>query len=137
MEVGKAFAENGLSQQAHQSFTEALTMAKSKAGTKAATTLKIMKEYANFLRKQGKTEESSNYEAQADYSVLNGTDDKPIGTAKVETDGTVLLSLNADGPEFHGHASIAYAPSNEKYSEIILHLGAMKPGEIGVVLPWK
>lgn len=62
-------------------------------------------------------------------------DEKPIGVATKDEDGTIHLRLRAHGP-VHGETTITYGPKDPQYKEISDHLGGIKPGETKQVKPW-
>jgi hypothetical protein len=68
------------------------------------------------------------------------TDDaanRPIGSATMMPDGTLVLDLVAEGPEGEiGIARILRDASHPRYAAWIEHLGGMKPGEEKIVPPW-
>jgi len=60
-----------------------------------------------------------------------------IGTARMETDGTIVLDLRAEGPGgIVGHGRLRYAPDHARYAEVLAHLGGLSPGETKSVAPW-
>ena len=60
-----------------------------------------------------------------------------IGTATMADDGTIILDLRAEGQEGTvGDARLVYPPTDTRYSEILSHLGGLRPGETKQVLPW-
>jgi hypothetical protein len=77
-------------------------------------------------------------------SKKNGTpaDRKPekdtaIGTATMTKDGTIILHLRSK--EAHGtiaEARLVYRKSDKHYSEVLKHLGGLKPGQSKPVPPW-
>lgn len=65
-------------------------------------------------------------------------DDRTIGTARMEDDGTIVLDLRAEGPGgIEGDAQEIYPPHHKDYAEILRHLGGLQPGETKFVPPWK
>jgi len=64
-------------------------------------------------------------------------DDRPIGTAKMESDGTIVLDLIAEAGSSRGHARFTYSRTDKEYDEIISHLGELEPGEEKIVPPWE
>jgi hypothetical protein len=62
-------------------------------------------------------------------------DDKPIGTATKDEDGTIHLHLRARGP-VAGETTITYGPKDPQYKEINNHLGGINAGETKQVKPW-
>lgn len=64
-------------------------------------------------------------------------DDPPsIGAATMETDGTVVLTLRAEGPGTLGDATLRYPPDHPRYRAIRDHIGNIAPGEEKPVPPW-
>jgi len=59
----------------------------------------------------------------------------PVGTAKLEEDGTLVLTLYTRGP-MHGQTQKKYAKDDPKREEILKHVGGLKPGEEKLVPPW-
>jgi hypothetical protein len=67
------------------------------------------------------------------------TDDanRPIGSATMTEDGTLVLDLVAEGPGgLRGIARILRPPSHPRYAAWIEHLGGIRPGEEKLVPPW-
>jgi hypothetical protein len=61
-----------------------------------------------------------------------------IGTAKMESDGTLVLFLRAEGyGGIIGHATITVPPSDPRYRSYLDHIGGLKPGETKSVPPWE
>lgn len=83
-------------------------------------------------------------EARADRSISTGggsgtrmSDSPVIGTASMETDGTITLRLRAEEPAGAiGDAVLIYPPSDEHYARILDHLGGLRPGEEKPVPPF-
>ena len=64
-------------------------------------------------------------------------DERPIGTATMERDGTIILNLRAEGAGGAiGDARLAYPKGDKRYAEVLKHLGGLKPGEVKAVPPW-
>jgi hypothetical protein len=62
---------------------------------------------------------------------------RPIGTATMMEDGTLVLDLVAEGRRGErGIARILRPPSHPRYAAWIEHLGGLKTGEEKVVPPW-
>jgi hypothetical protein len=60
-----------------------------------------------------------------------------IGSAAMDPDGTIVLSLVADdGAGTIGHAMLRYPPDHGQYAEILEHLGGLEPGDSKPVPPW-
>jgi hypothetical protein len=71
----------------------------------------------------------------------NGSDDAkkaaPIGTATMTEDGTITLNLRAEGPKGTiGDGRLVYRKGDKGYSDVLKHLGGLKPGESKPVPPW-
>lgn len=65
------------------------------------------------------------------------TDEDTIGVARMERDGTVVLTLRAEGPhETIGDGVIVYPPSHDDYQYVLDHLGGLEPGEEKMVRPF-
>jgi hypothetical protein len=66
------------------------------------------------------------------------TDDRPIGSARMEPDGTLVLDLYAETPDgkSRGMAQLRKKPGEADYDKWLKHLGGMKPGEQKLVPPW-
>jgi hypothetical protein len=63
---------------------------------------------------------------------------KPIGSATMLQDGTLVLDLRAEGPGgILGDARLVYPPTHAQYADVLAHLGGMKPGEQKLVPPWE
>lgn len=60
----------------------------------------------------------------------------PIGTARMEPDGTIVLDLIARTGGATGHARIAYPPGHPDYAMMLRHLGGLRPGEVKPVAPF-
>ncbi len=60
-----------------------------------------------------------------------------IGVATMESDGTIVLQLRAEGPgPTIGDALFKYPPKDPQYAKILAHLGEIHPGESKPVPPW-
>lgn len=64
--------------------------------------------------------------------------DEPIGDAKMEPDGTIVVLLYASDPATGsiGQALFRYPPPHENYRKWLDHLGGLEPGEEKLVCPW-
>ena len=60
----------------------------------------------------------------------------PIGTARMEPDGTIVLDLTAREGGTVGHARFPYPPGHPHYEMILRHLGGLRPGESKLVPPF-
>jgi len=62
----------------------------------------------------------------------------PIGTATMLSDGTIVMELRAEGDNgLIGMATIEQRPGDgQKYIELLQHLGGIKPGESKLIPPW-
>ncbi len=56
--------------------------------------------------------------------------DSPVGTAKMEKDGTIVMTMNI------GMTQLRYPKDHPDYKKIVLHLDGLKPGESKSVPPW-
>jgi hypothetical protein len=65
-------------------------------------------------------------------------DQRPIGTATMRGDGTLVLQLRAEDPKLGilGDAQFEYPPGHPEYQETLDHLGGLKKGEEKFVPPW-
>jgi len=60
-----------------------------------------------------------------------------IGSATMQTDGTIVLQLRAtDGTGMRGDGRLTYPPGHPQYQKILAHLGGLLPGEEKPVPPW-
>ncbi len=64
-------------------------------------------------------------------------DDRPIGTATMLADGTIVLDLIAESPGARGNAQFRYPPGHPKYQRTLDHLGGLAVGEQKLVPPYK
>jgi hypothetical protein len=63
--------------------------------------------------------------------------EQPIGEAWLEPDGTLVVTLRAEGPGGAiGHAQVRTKPGEPKYERWMGHLGGVRPGEKKLVPPW-
>ena len=69
-------------------------------------------------------------------SELEGDAGRPIGSATMTQDGTLVLDLRAEAPGVLGIARLVHVPSDPRYAEWLEHLGGMQPGEQKLVPPW-
>jgi hypothetical protein len=61
----------------------------------------------------------------------------PIGTAKMATDGTIVLTLEAPNPDGTKNYGVMLFPVGHlRYTEVLEHVGGLKPGETKPVAPW-
>lgn len=63
---------------------------------------------------------------------------RPIGTAILRPDGTLVLDLIAESPDgdARGHSHFEYPPNSPDYEEIKSHIGPIAVGEEKLVNPW-
>lgn len=59
-----------------------------------------------------------------------------IGTARLETDGTLILTLHPEGPG-DAETTLRYDPHHPRYRELIAHIGNLAPGEEKPLAPWR
>ena len=59
-----------------------------------------------------------------------------IGTATLESDGTIVLRLRAETGGAMGEAMLRYPPDDPRYAEIAAHVGELEVGEWVAVRPW-
>jgi hypothetical protein len=63
--------------------------------------------------------------------------DRPMGTATMQEDGTIILNLRAEGSGGTvGEARMVYRKGDKRYSEVLKHLGGLEPGQSKTVPPW-
>lgn len=63
--------------------------------------------------------------------------EKSIGVAKMEKDGTLILMLRAESDSgIRGDAQFRYQKTDPDYNKILQHIGKIKPGETKNVPPW-
>jgi hypothetical protein len=60
----------------------------------------------------------------------------PIGTARMEPDGTILLDLVARQGAMVGSGRLTYPPGHPDHAMILRHLGGLRPGEVKPVPPF-
>jgi hypothetical protein len=60
----------------------------------------------------------------------------PIGTARMEPDGTIVLDLVARTGGTTGQGRLVYPPGHPDHAMILRHLGGLRPGEIKPVPPF-
>ncbi|MBW6400064.1 hypothetical protein KPL78_19550 [Roseomonas sp. HJA6] len=61
---------------------------------------------------------------------------EPIGTARMEADGTIILDLVARQGGTVGRGRLTYSPNHPDYDMIRRHLGEIRPGETKPVPPF-
>lgn len=60
-----------------------------------------------------------------------------IGMATMNSEGTIILDLRAEGAGgARGDARLLYPRGHKQYDEILKHLGGLRPGEKKPVPPW-
>ena len=61
-----------------------------------------------------------------------------IGTAHMNADGTIVLSLRAESPNGKdvGETQFEYKATDPYYSKILEHIGGIQKGETKLVPPW-
>lgn len=62
--------------------------------------------------------------------------DASIGVATMQSDGTIVLELRAEGPDIRGDARIVYPKDHPQYKSVLEHLGGLEPGQSKPVPPW-
>jgi hypothetical protein len=60
----------------------------------------------------------------------------PIGSARMEADGTIILDLVARQGGTTGQARLTYPPGHPDHAMILRHLGGLRPGEVKQVPPF-
>jgi len=60
----------------------------------------------------------------------------PIGTARIEADGTIVLDLVARQGATVGQGRLTYPPGHPDHAMILRHLGGLRPGEAKPVPPF-
>ncbi|CAH0228081.1 hypothetical protein [Roseomonas sp. CECT 9278] len=60
----------------------------------------------------------------------------PIGTARMEQDGTIVVDLVAREGAAVGHGRLVYPPGHPDHGMILRHLGGLRPGEVKPVPPF-
>jgi hypothetical protein len=74
--------------------------------------------------------------AAGDESVDLQSVGRPIGTATLRPDGTLVLDLIAEAPGIIGHSHLEYPPNSPDYESIKRHIGPIAVGEEKIVNPW-
>lgn len=60
-----------------------------------------------------------------------------VGQARMEKDGTIILTLRAeDESGASGNAQFRYPREHPNYTDILSHVGELEPGEEKLVRPW-
>jgi hypothetical protein len=54
----------------------------------------------------------------------------------MKEDGTLILTLRAEGPGMIGDGQFIYPPTHKQYKQVLEHLGGLRPGESKPVPPW-
>lgn len=64
--------------------------------------------------------------------------ERPIGTATLRPDGTLVLDLIAETPDgdVRGHSHFEYPPNSPDYESVKSHIGPIAVGEEKLVNPW-
>jgi len=64
--------------------------------------------------------------------------ERPIGSAMIRPDGTLVLDLVAESldGQIVGHNHFEYPPDSPDYEEIKRHIGPIAVGESKLVMPW-
>jgi hypothetical protein len=63
--------------------------------------------------------------------------ENPIGQCWMEPDGTIVLDLRRTGDGIHISMPLQrFSPSDRQYSEVLRHVGPLRPGEVKLVRPW-
>jgi len=61
----------------------------------------------------------------------------PIGTANMSADGTIVLTLEAPNPDGTKNYGVMVLPvGHPRYTEVLEHVGGLKPSETKPVAPW-
>lgn len=67
----------------------------------------------------------------------HSTEVQSIGTAVLLADGTIELTLRAEGPGgIVGDGFLVYPPTHPQYQDVRKHLGELTPGQSVPVPPW-
>jgi hypothetical protein len=67
---------------------------------------------------------------------MSNADDRPIGQATMEADGTIVIDLHPDDSGIRGIAQKRVKPTDADYEETLEHIGGLKPGEQKLMPPW-
>jgi hypothetical protein len=59
-----------------------------------------------------------------------------IGTASMDSEGTLHLRLISRGPGPEGIGHFSYKVNDPNYAKILAHIGPIGPGETCPVKPW-
>jgi hypothetical protein len=59
-----------------------------------------------------------------------------IGVAWLEEDGSIALHLTRTSDGMHVSGMLRYQPTDERYNDVLKHLGGLKPGETKPVPAW-
>ncbi len=63
---------------------------------------------------------------------------EPIGTARMDPDGTIHLQLRSMGDQgIVGDAEFIYPPGHPDYQAILKHLGGLQAGKEVAIPPWE
>lgn len=62
--------------------------------------------------------------------------EKPIGTAVMQSDESIVLNITGKTGSTIGEAEIEYRRGDKQYDDVLKHIGGIKKGETKVVLPW-
>ena len=76
--------------------------------------------------------------SREESSKLN-PEQETIGTALLEPDGTIILTLASEDPDNSvaiAHAQIRYKRNDPQYADILKHVGPLKVGVAKNVRPW-
>jgi hypothetical protein len=90
-------------------------------------------------REQQKDAGSSNSDNGLDLVSLSqqkDSNERSIGVASIEKDGTLHLRLKSSGPGPSGEAHFVYKTTDKDYADVLKHIGTIKPGEFKPVRPW-
>jgi hypothetical protein len=73
----------------------------------------------------------------ASSSTAPATDNRSIGQATMEPDGTIVLMLRAEAPGGGvGEGLLRYPPGDKDYEMVKQHVGGLEPGQSKPVPPW-
>ncbi|MDC0935911.1 hypothetical protein OAS39_06470 [Pirellulales bacterium] len=89
-------------------------------------------------RTQNLGADSQSRQESAKHDINRDADNPaPIGSARLQEDGTLVLQLRAEGPGgIVGDAQRIYKPTDPKYQRTLDHIGGLEPGESKPLPPW-
>jgi tetratricopeptide (TPR) repeat protein len=118
-------------------YKRALALAKNSSSDHSPEAVLFMQDLVTLLKSEKRDEEANRIDKETDKIIEKHPRSNSIGTASIDSDGTIQMYLQARGKNIEGHSFPTVSPKDSGYKYELLHLGPMKIGEQKFVLPYR